>query len=157
MSDLSQRVLDLSKQIQDNTHADHKTQLMSAKEDTLYEQLLPEGLTVDQYKAFQAHHTDLVAAAAHAVSHKALPLAQKHSDMKALSFELPMPGKDSMSAEWQRSVQVPNRLADGTTDGTKEKFGAVSVKISTYATGNRGALAIVKKMVSDEAREKLGG
>jgi hypothetical protein len=158
MSELHARVKDLAKQLSDHSTADHKTQLMTPSDD-LYVKTLPEDIATPEaiavYKRFQEHHTDLAAAAPLAVHHHALPLAKKHSDLKSLSFELPMIGKDKLEADWQRSTQVPNRLADGTTDGTKEKFGAVSVKFVNYAAGNRGALALVKKMVSDESREAL--
>jgi hypothetical protein len=155
MSELSKQHQDLTAQIKKGLTLDEASGIINPA-DGLYASLLPEGLTMEMAERFQAHNTDVLAATAHAVGEIAIPAMENNSELNKVTFELPTVGKDTFNFTFDRSRQVRDGAPGDKEAGMKTKWGLSQVSVDTYAAGNRGSLALVKSLLSDQATAALG-
>jgi hypothetical protein len=153
---VKQEVLDMSEKLRQHAKIDPKTGEITGLTAATYVSLLPADVTEEQAKSLQVHHATMVAAAAHAVGHLAIPVMKKQKDIDKVSMVIPMIGKDFLAVDFDRSRQVPARDADNNPSGTKTKFGSVSVNYEVYGTGTRGQLKAVKQELSELATAAFG-
>jgi NADPH-dependent glutamate synthase beta subunit-like oxidoreductase len=119
----------------------------------LYEQLLPEGLTMDQVKALQDHNSTVFAAAALAVGESSIPLMKDNKDLEKVTAEILVGHKDKIKINFDRERSFP----DQQTKGTITKMGQVNIGYDMYGTKNRGEVTKVKNFLTEMALEALGG
>lgn len=151
MSDIKPEVLALAEKL--------KSGITVAKDGTataaegLFEQSLPEGVTMEQMKAAQAHTNLFIAAAANVLGNESINVMKKNAEIQAVSLSIPTVGKDSLDLTFKREAQVPNSSGEG----TNTKYGSLSAKYSMYGAGSRGQLLKVKQDLSEKATAAFGG
>jgi hypothetical protein len=117
---------------------------------------LPEGHTEESVQQIRENDTNWLAGTALAAKELGMEAMKKNKALDHFSLTVAATGKDSFEAQFTKSKQVPNRLADGTTDGTKEQFGSVSARFDMYGAGNRGQLKAVKEHAKADALAAYG-
>lgn len=151
MSDIKPEVLELAAKL--------KAGISIAKDgnatvtEGLYEQTLPEGITIEQLKDIQKHNNVFIAAAGYAFGESAIDTMKKNAEVSAVSVSIPTVGKDTLDLTFQRERQIPN--AGG--EGTSVKFGSLQAKYNMYGAGSRGQLLKVKQELSEKASAVFGG
>lgn len=152
MTELTKEVLDLSAKITNGLTLDGK---VVTPAEGLYESLLPEGLSMDTLERAQAHDTQVLAAAAHAVGMLAIPAMKKDESLNKITLELPTVGKDTFGVAFDRVRQVRDGAPGDKDAGMKPKYGITTVSVDKYGAGNRGEVGAVKAFLSNEAAEAL--
>lgn len=100
----------------------------------LYEELLPEGLTMDHVKRVQAHDTLMGSAVALALGNKAIPFFTAHPEATEVNLEkLPM-GRNSLRGTVEREAHVPSIGGSPIT-----KHCHVTLKYTAASAGVSGA------------------
>ncbi len=119
----------------------------------LYEQTLPESISMETLKEIQKHNSTFIAAAGHAFGESAIGVMKKNAEVSAVSVSIPTVGKDTLDLTFQRERQIPN--AGG--EGTSVKYGSLQAKYNMYGAGSRGQLLKVKQELSEKAAAVFGG
>jgi hypothetical protein len=117
---------------------------------------LPEGQTEASIQQVREIDTNWMAGTALAAKELGMEAMKKNKALEHFSLTVAATGKDAFEAQFTKSKQVPNRLADGTTDGTKEQFGSVTARFDMYGAGNRGQLKAVKEHAKADALAAYG-
>ncbi len=151
MSDIKPEVLELSKKLKAGITITKDGSASVA--DGIYEQNLPEGVSMDTLKEIQKHNNTFIAAAAHAFGTEAIGTMKKNAEVSAVSLSIPTVGKDSLDLSIQRERPIPNANGEGTT----VKYGSLQAKYNMYGAGSRGQLLKVKQELSEAASAAFGG
>lgn len=152
MSDIKQEVLDLAAKLKAGISIAKDGNVTVAE--GLFEQNLPEGVTMEVLKEAQAHTNTFIAAAASVLGNEAIGVMKKNAELQSVSMSIPTVGKDSIDMVFKRESQVPSAAGEGTTN---TKYGVLSTKFSMYGTGSRGQLLKVKQDLSEKASAAFGG
>lgn len=120
---------------------------------SLYKDLLPEGLTVDDVDRVQRHHANLAAAATIALGHVAVPYLKKHKDVNTVELTMPLQ-KDVFEAAFERRKEYPGR-----GDGAEKivKWGVVTAGLTVHgAVGSRGVMKKARAYLNDFTKDAIG-
>lgn len=120
----------------------------------VYGRLLPEGITQEIVETVRNHDTLFAAATGLLVGEVGTDQMIKHKQLERVTVEIPTVGKDSFSATFDRSRQVPDRNAEGGAT-TRTKYGSLGVEMNFYGAKSRGQLLKVKEHLGARAAEAL--
>ena len=154
-SGVKPEVRDMAKRVTEIFEIDKKTGA-TVPTAGAYVQLAPAHLTKQIFEDVQAYNNLFLAAGALALGEAAIPVMKKNADLDKVTLTIPMIGKDYMGFAFDRERQVPSRDADNNPNGTKTKYGSMSVEIVSYGTKTRGQLSQVKAELGELAMAAFG-
>lgn len=112
--------------------------------------LLPEDISVEQYKRVHAFGTTLAAAQTLAHGEATVPVMKKHGDLAASTLEVVDPAGNKFSSTFYRTKLT------GAPGGEKtEKFGSTVTSIELKAARKTGSLGTVRAHLSALATKQL--
>lgn len=115
---------------------------------------LPEGLTKEGIEAAFSHVHSRMAAQALSFGRKCNEAAKENKELKTVTMDADLVGKDNWGLAWQRSKTFP--VPGGTSEVTHH--GVVTTKLDTYeARRNVGVLKNVLEEISTAAAAAFGG
>jgi hypothetical protein len=161
MSELKQDHLDLSKNIEADLELGARSgdsATITQKEGKhIYADIMARNdIPVETLEKVQAVETDILSATHHAVGRLGIKAMQADPELRRVTFEMPTVGKDTFNFTFDRSRQVPDRTPGEGGNAMKTKYGASTISVDKYAAGNRGTLAQVKALLSEEATKAFG-
>lgn len=151
MSKLNDRVIAIASTLAEGVTIDKKTG-ETKPEEGLFAKTLPEGLTLEQYELAQQHNVDMVAAGGKVLGDIALPVMKAHKDVTTVNLSIPSVGKDSFDFSIDREKQY----RDVKSGETITKYGVLNAEHNVQATKNKGQYGLVKRLISEQAKELLG-
>lgn len=154
-SSVKPEVRDFAKRVKEIFTIDKKTGETVVTADS-YVTLAPAHLTKEILTDVQAYNNLFLAGGALAFGEEAIPVMKKNDGVDQVTLKVPMIGKDYMGFAFDRSRQVPSRDADNNPNGTKTKFGSMSVEIVSYGAKTRGQLSQVKSELGELAMAAFG-
>lgn len=150
MSDIKENIRGLADTI--------KTELSLSEEGVfsvdakMFENTLPEGLTMETVKKYQEHTADLVTAAGLALGEAGIDAMKKDKRLDQVSLEFNA-GKDTIGGVFQRSKEVRSGITADAEMMTK--YGILNMKVGVNAHANKGSLKKVRAHLSEEAKKIL--
>lgn len=150
MSELKTATRELADKIAKEIKIDPKTGKATVPE-TLYVDLLPEGLTRELVELHDNHNAQFAASAYLALGEKSVPVFKKHTDVNEVTIEIPTVGKSGYKGLFERSSLVRAPGQEPTT-----KFGTGAMKLDFYgAKASRGEFKKVADFLTDLATSSL--
>jgi hypothetical protein len=119
--------------------------------DDIYQQCLPENLTMDTVLEVRRQDGDFIAATASAVGRYAIELMKKDPKRDEVTARFDMGGKDSTTHTVVRSKTFSNSFAKEGEPKEVTKHGVVTTTVEYQHTRNVGDLKAVKKEIADLA------
>lgn len=150
---LKEDVLVLSKKIEEGLSIDTKTGVGTEKGD-LYEQNLPENITMEQVANVTDYNSTFIAASTHAFGKIAVEAMRGNKKLESATAELKMGTKDALSINVERSKQYTVQLGDKKGE-TIVKHGVVTAAYDVRAGKNGGQLKVARAAIADMAAEFL--
>ncbi len=149
---LNEATLELAGKIEAGIIVDKATGVTAEKDD-LYENNLPQGLTIDTIKQVSEYNTSFIAAGAYAFGKLAVEAMEGNKQLEKATAELKRGVKDAVSYNIDRKKDWVNRLGDG---ATIEKYGVVTASYDVRAgKGSSGQLKAARTLISELAEAKL--
>lgn len=148
---LKEDVLELATKIEAGLTMDKKSGVATASED-LYEQNLPEDLTMEEVKKVSDYNTTFVAAGTYAFGKLSVDAMSGNKGLEKTTGEIKMGVKDTLSFSMDRRKEYVNHLTGG--DKTV-KFGVVTSAYEVRAGKNAGQLKVARTMIAELAADKL--
>lgn len=129
-------------------------------EEHFYEKVLPEGITMDQIKAIQAHNTALLAAVPMAVGEIAIDAFKADKTLDRVSAVIPA-GSDKISVAVLRSREypaggIPKEGEVRDPNAKIVKYGVIEASYEVASNGNKGELKKVRTHIGALALAALG-
>lgn len=149
--ELKKDTVELADKIKEGIKIDPKTGVGTITPD-IYEKLLPEGISIKQIEAINAHNTHFAASATLAFGEASIPVLKKNKELPKTNLEIPLVGKDHIGLVFNRSQQV---RAPGSSEETTV-YGTVRPQFNFYGTKSRGEMAKVKSILNEKAGKALG-
>ena len=152
--EISAEVLRISELIKAGVTTDAKAGVITENDPgKVYEQSLPEGLTVETVKNVNAHNGNFVAATTHAIGTIAVDTLKANKDLKEVTGDIKTVGRDHVGVTVTRQRDYVNRL--GGNNETITKFGVADVTYHHAPGTNTGALKIVRQEIGALAAAAL--
>lgn len=149
MSEISQKV---------TTLADHLQSQMEVKDggvlnlpSKVYEENLPEGLSMETVKQVKSHDEDVVAALTLATGRKGEELMKADKGLGAVNSNMKFGKFGDVSVEYNRSKTGPKSVTDRTE---VTRYGTTQARVRTFAGKPKGELKKVRESLASNA-EKL--
>lgn len=156
--ELSERVQTISSKMVAGLNVDNKTGLISesGKRGDIFEQNLPDGLTLDQDTLSQEYRRDFAAAGAHAVGTLAAEAMAGNKKLDSAAAEIGMNGKEELGVTVYREKTYPGIKKEGEPDPTPiVKQGEVRVVYDSPVGNSSGDLKKAKVLVGNLFASKL--
>lgn len=150
---LKENVLALSKKIEAGLTIDKKTGVGSESVD-LYEQNLPEGVTMQQVTDVSDYNTTFIAASTHAFGKIAVEAMQSNKKLDSATAEIKMGVKDTLSINVDRSKTYTAQLGDKKGEPIT-KMGVVTTAYDVRAGKNGGQLKVARALIAQMAADHL--
>lgn len=149
---LAPEVVAMAKIIADNVERkDGETPAISKE---AFKKTLPEALTEEIVDGVYDHRNTFMAASAQVTAGIALEELTKNKDLKSVTLEVPMHGKDTFAVTVERRNEYPDM-----TDKSKPpvvKYGQMTTKYTAYESSARvGQVKIVKAEAAERALKLL--
>lgn len=128
---------------------------VDGKQPDLYEQNLPDGLTLEVVGRVNNYDTDFIAAGAKVFGELSLAAMSKDKQLNETTGELGMYGKNNVSYHFDRTREHVNP-----TDPSADriiKHGVLTTKYEVNASRNNGDLKRVRNTLMEEAMNALKG
>ena len=149
---VSEGVLDLAAKLKGKIKVDQATGVGEA-EDTIYKDLLPEGLTLKTVEQVKRHDRDFIAASAQVFGELAIEAMTKNKKLEEAQVSIGMTKMDNVSYHMDRHRQYPGHL---TGDGKPvDKYGILTTTYEIKGGKNAGDLKKVRVELQDMAAKKL--
>ena len=149
---VSEGVLDLAAKMKGKIKVDQATGVGEA-EDTVYKDLLPEGLTLKTVEQVKRHDRDFIAAGAQVFGELAIEAMTKNKKLEEAQVSIGMTKMDNVSYHLDRHRQYPGHL---TGDGKPvDKYGILTTTYEIKGGKNAGDLKKVRVELQDMAAKKL--
>lgn len=149
---VSEGVLDLAAKLKGKIKVDQATGVGEA-EDTIYKDLLPEGLTLKTVEQVKRHDRDFIAAGAQVFGELAIEAMTKNKKLEEAQVSIGMTKMDNVSYHMDRHRQYPGHL---TGDGKPvDKYGILTTTYEIKGGKNAGDLKKVRVELQDMAAKKL--
>ena len=149
---VSEGVLDLAAKLKGKIKDDQATGVGEA-EDTIYKDLLPEGLTLKTVEQVKRHDRDFIAAGAQVFGELAIEAMTKNKKLEEAQVSIGMTKMDNVSYHMDRHRQYPGHL---TGDGKPvDKYGILTTTYEIKGGKNAGDLKKVRVELQDMAAKKL--
>lgn len=111
---------------------------------SVLETIMPEGVTLDTFKAHQKFEKELVAATTYAVGEAAEDIFKADKAVNSVGVDFKLGGdKFGVSCERTKEIRIPGR--EGQPDRKEQRAHYFTVKHKTGSTNNTGALSKVKQ------------
>ena len=150
---LKPEVAALAEKIKTGLELNNQTGLGAPKADVnLYEQNLPEHLSMDQVVAVGDYNTTFNAAGTDAAGQLAVEAMRDNKSLERVTFEIPMAAKDLLSVNVDRHKTFTNHLTGG---GETHKYGVVSTAYEVQAGKNAGQLKKARTLIGEFGAEAL--
>ncbi len=120
----------------------------------LFEQCMPEGVTVESDKVHSNFRSNFVAAGGLAFGEMMIDAMKKNTNLKDGHCGIKMGGRDSVGYHFERSHEYPNRLAGEGVVVTKH--GVLTTDYQVKGGQNSGQLKKVKEALFESANKILG-
>ena len=151
---VSEGVLDLAAKMKGKIKVDQATGVGEA-EDTVYKDLLPEGLTLKTVEQVKRHDRDFIAAGAQVFGELAIEAMTKNKKLEEAQVSIGMTKMDNVSYHMDRHRQYPGHL---TGDGKPvDKYGILTTTYEIKGGKNAGDLKKVRTELQEHAAKKLAG
>lgn len=149
---VSEGVLDLAAKLKGKIKVDQATGVGEA-EDTVYKDLLPEGLTLKTVEQVKRHDRDFIAAGAQVFGELAIEAMTKNKKLEEAQVSIGMTKMDNVSYYMDRHHQYPGHF---TGDGKPvDKYGILTTTYEIKGGKNAGDLKKVRIELQDMAAKKL--
>ncbi len=149
---ISEGVLDLAAKLKGKIKIDQATGVGEA-EDTIYKDLLPEGLTLKTVEPVKRHDRDFIAAGAQVFGELAVEAMVKNKKLEEAQVSIGMTKMDNVSYHMDRHRQYPGHL---TGDGKPvDKYGILTTTYEIKGGKNAGDLKKVRVELQEMAAKKL--
>lgn len=150
-SALKEHVLSLANRIEEAMKIDAKTGIVTTGE-SIYEQTLPEDLTIEVANKVHKHDADFIAASTHAIGRIAVDAMKGNKKLETAETVIAMAGKNSLSLHVDRTRSYPNPQDK---DAPIVKQGVVTVTYDVAADAKVGQLKIARNIISELAAAAL--
>jgi hypothetical protein len=148
-----EEVVNLSAKIEAAIMIDTDAGIIKEKEPgKVYEQNLPDGLTLDLVEKINNYDTVFVAAGAHAYGNMAIKAMAENKGLKQVTGELKTIDKNKASYSVERSKEYVNHLQGGEKT---TKYGVTTTSYEIKAGKNSGQLKTVKNELAELALKML--
>ena len=149
---VAEGVLDLAAKMKGKIKVDQATGVGEA-EDTIYKDLLPEGLTLKTVEQVKRHDRDFIAAGAQVFGELAIEAMTKNKKLEESQVSIGMTKMDNVSYHMDRHRQYPGHL---TSDGAPvDKYGILTTTYEIKGGKNAGDLKKVRVELQEHAAKKL--
>lgn len=156
-AEIKQDVQDLSKKIQADMkiieEPNDPARGLVVIESKIYEENLPEGLTVETVKAVDAYNSLFLASTTLAIGEQGVPFFKKHKAVDRISSVIPTVGKDTVEVDLRRSVTYPKPNA--APGETVTKYAVVTTQHIVHGTRNVGDIKKAKERIANLGAEAL--
>lgn len=148
----SKEVLNLSAEMKKAMKVDKATGIGEAEE-SLYKNLLPEGLTMKTVTAVKDHDRDFIAAGALAFGELAIEAMSSNNKLTNASLNVPMTKLDNVSYNMERHREYKNHLTGH--GAVVDKYGILTTTYEVKGGKNAGDLKKVRVDLQEMAAKKL--
>jgi len=148
---LEKEVLELASKIEKDLVIDKKTGLVTENK-SLYEENVPEGLTVEVIEKVADYNTKFIAAGAFAFGNIAINAMASNKSLDNATATFKMIDKDSVSYNLERHKVFNNHLGNGEAI---DKYGVITTSYDVRGGKNAGQLKTARKLIAEIASSKL--
>ena len=149
---VSEGVLDLAAKMKGKIKVDQASGVSEAEE-SIYKELLPEGLTLKTVEQVKRHDRDFIAAGAQVFGELAVEAMAKNKKLEEAQLTIGMTKMDNVSYHMDRHRQYPGHL---TGDGKPvDKYGILTTTYEIKGGKNAGDLKKVRVELQELGAKKL--
>lgn len=125
--------------------------------ESIYQDCLPENLTLETVMNVRQHDGDFIAASTKAVGDYAVNQMANTKEITELTSKINIGGKDNVSTTVLRTKEFTNSFAKEGEPKTITKHGVVTTTVELQHTRNIGALKQARNDISELAAKMLAG
>jgi len=148
---LKTEVLELADRIEAALNVDNKTGMAPAADD-IYEQTLPEDVTMTLVNKIEKHNANFIAASTYALGRVGTKALAGHKKLDSVETVIKMGGKNELHLTMERQRTYPNPQDK---ENPIVKHGVISVNYDIVADNNAGQLKIARSLINDLAADAL--